>query len=438
MILSIINQLSSTTKTTEKKTILKQHKDNMLLKKVFLYAYSPIIRFNMKQIPEPSFLLLNDEKHTLEEGLDKVYDVLVNQQVRGHKAKSFVSELITNMEPSDQEVLTRVLSKNLKCGVNTALINGVWKDLIKEQPCQLASSFNKKLVSEIFHKHGYAICDLKADGARCMAINENGEVTLVSRNAKEYHGLDDITKVIKEHFDGYVVDGELVYDDGKLADRKTGNGIINKSSKGTITKTEQSNVMFQVWDIIPVDVYFGRTQEGNLPYEERIKVLESLIPENVKCISRIPTEIVKTEDEAKVIYERYISQGLEGIILKDPKSQWEDRRSKGLVKYKMELYADLEIIGYEEGTGKFEGMLGSINVKTSDDKLECNVGTGFNDNQRRELWDIRDTGLIGKIVTVKYNALITSKDSDKYRLFLPVFIGLRDDKDIANDIENMQ
>jgi hypothetical protein len=57
------------------------------------------------------------------------------------------------------------------------------------------------------------------------------------------------------------------------------------------------------------------------------------------------------------------------------------------------------------------------------------VGSGFNDEHRK---NYKHQDLVGKIVAVKYNARIKNKAGDE-SLFLPVFVELRQDKDIADD-----
>jgi hypothetical protein len=61
------------------------------------------------------------------------------------------------------------------------------------------------------------------------------------------------------------------------------------------------------------------------------------------------------------------------------------------------------------------------------------VGTGFDDEQRKEYWSNRNS-LKGNIVAVQYNAKIKSKSNDLGSLFLPVFVEMRDDKDEADNL----
>ncbi len=60
--------------------------------------------------------------------------------------------------------------------------------------------------------------------------------------------------------------------------------------------------------------------------------------------------------------------------------------------------------------------------------LEVGVGTGYNDQQRKDY----DKSYVGKICSVQYNEIITSRDRDTKSLFLPVFVEFRDDKEEAD------
>lgn len=49
-------------------------------------------------------------------------------------------------------------------------------------------------------------------------------------------------------------------------------------------------------------------------------------------------------------------------MLRDPKSHYEGRRSKTLLKVKSYHDDDAKVIGYEAGGGRCEGMVGALRV----------------------------------------------------------------------------
>ena len=50
----------------------------------------------------------------------------------------------------------------------------------------------------------------------------------------------------------------------------------------------------------------------------------------------------------------------EGVMLKDPDSQYEGRRSMSLLKVKRFEDAEATVIGHHKGTGRCSGMCGAI------------------------------------------------------------------------------
>lgn len=71
----------------------------------------------------------------------------------------------------------------------------------------------------------------------------------------------------------------------------------------------------------------------------------------------------------------------EGVMLKDPKSLYEGRRSMSLLKVKRFEDAEAKVIGHLRGTGRCETMCGAIRVREKDGK-EFKIGSGFTDAQR--------------------------------------------------------
>ena len=166
-----------------------------------------------------------------------------------------------------------------------------------------------------------------------------------------------------------------------------------------------------------------------ISYGTRFNSLNTLInkiePEKVSTVQSWEVENYET---AKALFEELLQRGEEGIILKDKAGIWENKRSKTQIKFKGELECDLKIVGIEEGTGKYEGMLGAIQCESADGVIKVSVGSGFTDYQRKTL----GTEIIGKVAAVKYNMRIKNKAGEE-SLFLPIVLEVRFDKDEADD-----
>jgi ATP-dependent DNA ligase len=332
--------------------------------------------------------------------------------------------------------LERIIDKSLDCGVQVSTANAVWSGLIKEYPVMLCSQFEQKLVDKIKFP---AYVQLKMDGMRFNAIVRDGKCEFRSRNGKEIQLLGNLEKefiALAGDVD-CVFDGELLVmlpGDSQFTDRQTGNGILNKANKGTISANEAAMVHATVWDVIPY-VLFGDGYCGT-PYSTRFSSLKKLvdqIPPQDKKIWLVSSDIVENIDEANEKFEEYLGLGLEGIILKDGSGVWEDKRAKHQIKFKGELECDLKIVAIEEGTGKYAGMLGAIICESSDGVVKVNVGSGFKDEHRKTL----GAELVDKIVAVKYNSRIKNKQGEE-SLFLPIFVEIRNDKDVADSSKEIK
>jgi ATP-dependent DNA ligase len=148
----------------------------------------------------------------------------------------------------------------------------------------------------------------------------------------------------------------------------------------------------------------------------------------------IPTHTVANYDEVTALFRKYRSEGLEGVIVKDPRMPWENRRSKMQIKIKGVEEADLLCTGWTEGTGKYKGMLGAIQLQTRDGLLKVDVGSGFSDKQRKEL---KKKDVMDQIISIEYNEKIQKKDGT-WSLFLPIFIEIRKDKDEADAFKDLK
>lgn len=417
----ILQALEGTSSRNEKIAMLQANANNEVLKQVIVYALDPFKNFYIRKIPqykidEPTML-------TLENALPKL-DKLINREVTGNAAIEYLRLLLTELQPEDAQVIERVVSKDLRCGVSDSTVNKVWKDLIPTYPCMLCSGYEEKLVERMNFP---AYVQLKMDGMRFNAIVKDGKVQFRSRNGKELDLLGhlELDFICLANGTNVVFDGELLVKiDGQIAPRQIGNGILSKANKGTLSDKEAALVHATLWDMIPYDHFVSGVSDKT--YQNRFSDLQGLIlPERIHLVEHT---VVESIEAAQTIFEQYLAQGQEGIILKDPKGIWEDKRAKHQIKFKGELECDLRIVGWEDGTGKNTGRLGALVLESEDGVVKVNVGTGFTDAAR----DAIKRDVIGKICAVKYNARIIDQKSGVHSLFLPVFIEIRDDKNVAD------
>jgi len=446
MIYNIIQELRTDNSRLFKEGVLKREKDfasDDLLQKVFKAALNPLKQYYIRKIPEyahniPGFV--SPEKPlSLELAINEL-ERLSRRELTGNAGVEHLRKILSSVHSADAEVIKLIIAKDLDCGVSISTVNKIWPDLIPEWPCMLASGYHEKLINKLKWP---AYAQLKSDGMRCNAVINNGQVDFFARSGKPLDilgkldhalytliGSNDTLSFAHDDGNGIVIDGELMVwneDFTKPMTRKEGNGILTKANRGTISPEEAKRVYFVIWDWIP----YNKFQSGyfQLPYGMRFSELKLATTDNI-TIQVIETKEVQNLEEAQVEFRRYLSEGYEGIILKDINAPWEDKRSKSLIKFKAELECDLLITGVEEGRGKYEGMVGAFCCESADGKVKVNVGTGISDAQRKEYWENKP---IGKIAAIKYNEIIKASDGST-SLFLPVFVEVRFDKTEADTL----
>ncbi|QDP59559.1 MAG: putative DNA ligase [Prokaryotic dsDNA virus sp.] len=455
--LDVLNKLSATTKKTEKEAILNSNKHNYTLKLVFQMAYDKVsYTFNIRKInqdwlsPTPQ-----SGSISLEEALKETNKVLCEQKLRGHAASDFVEVVFSQLSLEDKEVYRRVLLRDLEVGCSESTANSVWEGCISTIPKMLARPSKPANIKNIKFP---AIAQKKADGVRGIAVIKDGEVTIYSRNANVFE-LPSLCKQLSMIGTDTVIDGELIYVDGDREEiRQTGNGIVGKALKGTLSEEEEKNIQFVVWDAIDYEDYF-RGFSG-VPYHERFALSQSIVSSiGSDSISSIETHEVSSIEEAKELSISYIDEGFEGIVLKNSNAPWEDTRSKHQVKFKAVIDFALRVVGYYPHK-KNPNKLGGLILESECGMLRTDCGSGFKDkdtdaktklriplderheHDRELLMVMAEKGeLEGMIVAGECNGVSSNKNAKegepKYSLHFPIFKYFRFDKESADKMEEI-
>lgn len=441
----IITLLEETSSKNGKLEILQKYKDNELLRLVVERALDPYTVYYMKKVPD--YVFTNKSAVKLDRAIAHL-DKLSSRQKSGKDAKLFVQQILSQLDEGDANVLTRVLTKDLKAGFGASTVNKAWgKDAIPVFDVMLCSKNTEKALAKIKFP---AAVEEKMDGMRVIFKVTQQGVDVLSRSGKDL-GLSELFRNELFHLiyannltdtKGYMVDGELLCKEGNgsFMARKKANGILNKAIKGTISEEEKQDIYAVVWDIIPVDSF--NAGEYNVSYQQRKSYLGKRFdtlatykdPDN-RRMELLETKMCDNMDEVLEIYKEFINKGSEGIILKDVNEGWKNKRVWHHIKFKVEETADLIITEVVGGQGRLAGKLGNFIVSTKAGDLSCGVGSGFSDAERAEYFT---NDMVGKIVEVKYNELISSKNADVMSLFLPVFVKIRHDKKIPDTLTKLQ
>ena len=429
----IITKLKATSSTKEKQSILEAHSIDKDLIELFHATLNPMFNFYLggdKISTDASLYGSNDSELTAETIRDMV-DVLNGRKLTGHAARDYVQNMVDGLVTEDKELVVKILKRDLDCKVSVGLVDRVWKGLIPNYPCLLASKMDEKAIARVKTWSNYFV-QLKADGGRCNArVDTDGSVSWFSRNgnALTMHGVLD--KALQP-FAGYVVDGELLYKpNNDIANRQTGNGLFNKAVRGTISLEEAEGFLFVIWDMIPIDKFDAGYDET--AYEDRFSRLESIMRSSISDRLEL-IEGFRTSDLDMVMdyFRKNVAKGLEGAIIKKASLPWGDIRSEDMIKLKEIKTCELRCIGFEPHR-KDPNKIGSLLFSTDDGLLETNAGSGLTDEDRAK----DPSEFIGKVFELEYNGVIKAKGSKKPSLFLPVIVKIRLDKLTTDNFKDL-
>ena len=317
-----------------------------------------------------------------------------------------------------QTFISEIITKKYKCGVTAKVAAEILPDIIKkEHQVMLANKFKGEINEPVQ-------VSLKLDGIRCSAlIDENNNIKFLSRQGKEFLGLNQIESTLKQmNLQGYMLDGELIRinSDNLPSDEnfKLTTSIVSSKDE------DKQGLEYIIFDIVPLEDY--KKRECNLIFAKRKKIINQLIIEN-NFIKKVPVyKITKSVDEIYEILAQVEAEGQEGLMLNTLTGLYKfGKRSNDLLKVKTFNTCDIFCTGVEEGDGKYAGTLGAILCDYKGYKLK--VGSGLTEEQRQYFWD-HPSKIINKIVEIKYFEESSDKDGN-LSLRFPVFVQVRDDKD---------
>jgi DNA ligase-1 len=426
-----LTYIKNTSSITEKVEFLKVVGEYKFFQIVLLYAYSPFMQFKLKRAVVHK---TGGQGVFTDDTLQLLLDMSLSV-ISGDAAYQAVREELERLDTSSQQLLVRILNKDLECGIGIKLINKAIPGLVPEMPYMRCSTVKEVPLNTIDWSAG-VISQEKLDGmfADISIKNSDQEIfQVLSRQGQEFNSeyFKEIASNFMQH-ENFHYQGELLvmkkakggYD---ILPRKTGNGILNSILKGGMLGSEYT-IKFICWDFVHDNEFHG-TADANSPPSYYIGRWHALT-ENLKLW--LPdTRVVYSKEEALQHFEDVIANGGEGTVLKLQDAIWENKTSKKQIKFKEVKDCELRVLGMNLGkaSGRNANTFGSLLCVSEDGELVVNVA-GFTDAERLEVynnwkdWD-------GAIITVEYTARIQDKNGG-LSLQEPRFVEKRLDKDTAN------
>ncbi len=214
----------------------------------------------------------------------------------------------------------------------------------------------------------------KLDGVRALWTGER----FLSRQGNTFHAPDwfvcDLPKM--------PLDGELWLDRKKF-----------QRTVSIVRRHDQSDnwreIRFVVFD----------APEAQAPFEQRIELLQDRFAESpANFASVLEQKLCRGMDHLRAELARVEALGGEGLMLRQPGSQYEAGRSATLLKLKSFHDMEAQVIDHQAGRGRHKGRLGALIVQLANG-ITFNVGTGLSDAERER------PPAVGSTITFRYQEL---------------------------------
>ena len=287
------------------------------------------------------------------------------------------------------------------------------------------SCYKDSFLDNLF-KNNNVVVQRKYDGER-MLVHFNGDETYcTSRRTSKKTGryMENQDKIVNlPHLNlGYtVIDCEFYGD--TWADAV---GVLHSLPERALQLQETTTVKFAVFDCL----FFDGTDVRDQPYEVRLSYVHQIL-NLLNCqyndfrFHFVEQFKVNNIDEAMKIAKEYWSEGKEGVVMKPLGLKYYDKGM--MLKIKRFETLDIVVCGYQEGRGKYEGLVGALYVgywNPEDNNIvkisKVNCGTDADRLMWQQLFNNNEA--IGKVIEVKCQE-VTDKS-----LRHPVYMRLRDDK----------
>ena len=388
-------------------------------------AYNPFHVFGVRQVDETKGLV---DRPNPWPRFWALLEALRTRSVTGHAARDAILDMSQQFDSEEWNGLCRrVIIKDLRCGISEKTINKVvgkteWR--IPVFTCQLATDSTDHQSKMTGSKR----IECKLDGVRVLALCTKTSVSLFSRNGKpfdNFHDIEDQLMKIKgrislETKGPFVLDGEIVGESFQA--------LMKQAQRKDNAQTR--DMTYYIFDVIPLADFergYWNAQQHKRTLLLNTNQAEIETQPNLRVMSGMNVDLDSAEghDIMRRFAEDAVAQGFEGIMIKDLAAPYECKRTTFWMKWKPVITVDLNIVGFEQGTGRNADRLGAIICEgvDNDRNIRVNVGSGLSDTNRDEYWLARDD-LLGRVVEVAADAVTQNQDGT-YSLRFPRFVRFR-------------
>ena len=392
---NFINEITQSTSRKYKQEVLQKYRDDYIIQRYLKIVFDPYQVYGISAKKLSKEVTVGETLCPL-----TVFDLFeyLEKHNTGRDVDIAVCQIALEWIAQDDmdcyHLLAKLICKDLSIGVDAKSINQAFPGLIPTFNVQLAQKYFEK--PEKLEGKYFAVTT-KIDGGRIIAIRENDQVSFFTRAGQRYEGLVDLEQEMLEAFpDGTVLDGEITILENK--------GIPSKEAYKQVMKITRADgpkhgLKMLVFDAMSLEEW--KKQECTHSYFERRLLLAGLFKygpkkTNLTFFELLP-ELYRGSDTSKVLelLDEAIANQEEGVMINICDAPYEFGRTWNLMKVKKMNTLDLEVVGYEEGSGRLKGTLGAFLVRYKNGNI-VKVGSGFSDELRSLIW-LEPSDFVGKI-----------------------------------------
>jgi DNA ligase-1 len=422
---NFVNEINSNNSRKFKQSVLEKYKDDSVIIRYLKIAFDPYAVYGIST--KKLYKTVGGHTITGVESVFELFTYLTQHNTGTDQVVSLCQEILSCVGAQDVEceaLLEKLICKDLSIGCDAKTINSVIPGLIPTFSVQLAQKFFEK-PEKVIGKH--FVVTTKIDGGRIIAIKENGQVSFFTRAGQRYEGLVDLEKEMLDTLpDGTVLDGEITILNNKGIPSKD---AYKQAMKITRSDGPKHGLKMICFDAMYIDEW--KTQNCTHDYTERRLLLQGLMSTHPHTYFEVLPVLYAGDDTARILelLDEAIANQEEGIMINISDATYEFGRTWNLMKVKKMNTLDLEVVGFEEGSGRLAGTLGAILVRYKNNNI-VKVGSGFSDDLRDQIWE-HQLHYSGKIVEIQYFEETTNADGG-ISLRFPVFKDFRPDKQVAD------
>lgn len=257
----------------------------------------------------------------------------------------------------------------------------------------------------------------KLDGIRSWVEWQGNEPVLISSQGNSINCLPHINLAIKEMFQ---ITGDQLQLDGELyAHGFPFEEIVSRAKRDKL-HPDYLSVKYHIFDYKAPIIQMERKQ---ILEEDFHLFYANSSPELREVLALVKTTLLQKDDIDNFLTTT-ISEGYEGIILRNPTAPYVEKRPFTILKWKPSKFDYYKIVAYHEAvsqTGTPKGTLGSLTLTDRyGNHFSAGPGLGLTEEAKQKLWQTKDD-LVGRWAKVCYQNL-TAQGIPRFGKFTTILL----------------